>query len=51
MLILINSLNFFEGHYKKHHYKVFYQSQVEEKVYEPGIFVTSQRFVKLHLII
>ncbi|XP_018580043.1 engulfment and cell motility protein 1 isoform X2 [Anoplophora glabripennis] len=34
-------------HYKKHHYKVFYQSQVEEKVYEPGIFVTSQRIVKM----
>nr|CAI5827492.1 unnamed protein product [Callosobruchus analis] len=30
-------------HYKKYYSKIFYQSQVEEKVYEPGIFVTSER--------
>ncbi|KAJ8920454.1 hypothetical protein NQ315_005322 [Exocentrus adspersus] len=34
-------------HYKKHHYKIFYQSQVEEKIYEPGIFATSERVVKM----
>nr|CAI5827497.1 unnamed protein product [Callosobruchus analis] len=34
-------------HYKKYYSKIFYQSQVEEKVYEPGIFVTSERIMKM----
>nr|CAH7712980.1 unnamed protein product [Callosobruchus chinensis] len=34
-------------HYKKNFSKAFYQSQVEEKVYEPGIFVTSERIMKM----
>ncbi|CAH1958931.1 unnamed protein product [Acanthoscelides obtectus] len=34
-------------HYKKNYSKIFYQSQVEEKVYEPGIFVTSERIMKM----
>ncbi|XP_060526896.1 engulfment and cell motility protein 2-like isoform X2 [Cylas formicarius] len=34
-------------HYKKYHYNNFHQSQIEEKLYEPGIFVTSERIVKI----
>ncbi|KAJ8954982.1 hypothetical protein NQ318_000413 [Aromia moschata] len=34
-------------HYKKNHYKIFYQSQIEERIYEPGIFVTSERVIKM----
>ncbi|XP_074033990.1 engulfment and cell motility protein 2 [Leptinotarsa decemlineata] len=34
-------------HFKSTHKKNFYQSQIEEKVYEPGIFVTSERVVKM----
>ncbi|VEN45658.1 unnamed protein product [Callosobruchus maculatus] len=34
-------------HYQKNFSKTFHQSQVEEKVYEPGIFVTSERIMKM----
>ncbi|CAG9861268.1 unnamed protein product [Phyllotreta striolata] len=34
-------------HYKSNHKKNFCQSQIEERVYEPGIFVTSERVVKM----
>ncbi|KAJ3667147.1 hypothetical protein Zmor_002549 [Zophobas morio] len=34
-------------HYKKHHNKNFYQSQVEEKIYEPGIIASSERVVRM----
>ncbi|XP_057658530.1 engulfment and cell motility protein 1-like [Diorhabda carinulata] len=39
-------------HYKNNHKKNFCQSQIEERVYEPGIFVTSEKVVKLlaHLL-
>lgn len=39
-------------HYKNYHKKNFCQSQIEERVYEPGIFVTSEKVVKLlaHLL-
>lgn len=34
-------------YYKDHHQKNFYQSQIEEHLYEPGIFVTSERVIKM----
>lgn len=34
-------------HYKNNHKKNFCQSQIEERVYEPGIFVTSEKVVKI----
>ncbi|KAJ8971526.1 hypothetical protein NQ317_016796 [Molorchus minor] len=34
-------------HYKRFHYKIFYQSQIEEKIYEPGLFITSERVIKM----
>lgn len=34
-------------HYKVNHHKNFYQSQIEEHLYEPGIFVTSERVIKM----
>lgn len=34
-------------HYKKLHPSNFHQSQIEEQLYEPGIFVTSEKIVKM----
>ncbi|CAG9768633.1 unnamed protein product [Ceutorhynchus assimilis] len=34
-------------HYKNIHPKNFYQSQIEEQLYEPGIFATSERVVRM----
>ncbi|XP_072384883.1 engulfment and cell motility protein 2-like [Diabrotica undecimpunctata] len=34
-------------HYKDNHKKNYCQSQIEERVYEPGIFVTSEKVVKM----
>ncbi|KAG5885731.1 hypothetical protein JTB14_000653 [Gonioctena quinquepunctata] len=34
-------------HFKAIHKKNFLQSQIEERVYEPGIFITSERVVKM----
>ncbi|KAH1019193.1 hypothetical protein HUJ04_009047 [Dendroctonus ponderosae] len=34
-------------HYKKLHFSNFHQSQIEEQLYEPGIFVTSEKIVKM----
>ncbi|XP_076258220.1 engulfment and cell motility protein 1-like [Rhynchophorus ferrugineus] len=35
------------NYYKKQHYRDFHQSQIEEKLYEPGIFITSEKVVKM----
>lgn len=34
-------------YYKENHHKNFYQSQIEEHLYEPGIFVTSERVIRI----
>lgn len=38
---------FLKGHYKKYHYKNFYQSQAEEQFYKPGILASAERVVRL----
>lgn len=34
-------------YYKASYYRNFHQSQIEEKLYEPGIYVTSEKIVKM----